>query len=70
MTGLDVVLACARNAEFVSNWTRLRGVHLPATPLDRLIDEASGNDSGIARLFIADVFDVVIGRMPEGATHG
>jgi len=66
MTPLDVVMVCARNSEFVSNWARLRGIVLPATPIDRMIDEASGHDSGIARQFIADVFDLVLARLPEG----
>ena len=66
MTAMDVVMACARDAEFVSNWERLRGVTLPRTTLDRMVDEASGHDSGIARLFIADVVDLVLARRPEG----
>jgi len=65
VTAIDVVMACAREPEFVANWARLRGIVLPASPMDRMIDEATGNDSAIARQFIADVCDIVIGRCPQ-----
>ena len=65
MTAIDVVMSCAREPEFVGNWARLRGIVLPASPMDQMIDEATGNDSAIARQFIADVFDIVIGRCPQ-----
>lgn len=65
MTTIDVILACARDSEFVKAWSELRGVKLPATPLEKLIDEASGHGAGIAKLFIEDVIDTVVNRLPN-----
>jgi hypothetical protein len=69
MTFSDVVMACAKNSEFVANWARLRGVHLPTTPLAMMIDEATGHGREIGQLFIADVIDLVISRLPDEAEH-
>jgi hypothetical protein len=55
----DCLLECVGNPEFVDNWARLRDVHLPTTGIDAMIDEATGHDSDIARLFIADVYELV-----------
>jgi hypothetical protein len=63
MNTLDVIRACAACPEFVANWARLRGVHLPTTPIDRMIDDATGRNDDIAQQFVADVFDLVIGRL-------
>lgn len=61
---IQCVAACAANAEFVANWSRLRGIRFGANPLERMIDEASGFNSEIARQFIADVHDLVWSRLP------
>jgi hypothetical protein len=63
MTFKDVLFYCAGQDEFVAQWERLRGVRLPRSPIEKMIDEATGNDSAIARLFINDVFDLVWSRL-------
>lgn len=67
---VGVVTMAARNAEFVTNWARLRGVTLPCTPIERLIDETSGHGAAIARQFIDDVAELFVGRMTEADDHG
>lgn len=59
------VSACLSNSEFVANWQRLRGVRLPASVLERMIDDASGHSDDIARRFLADVFELVYARLPR-----
>lgn len=66
MTRLDVVMTCAACPEFVTEWSRLRGVGFPRHAPDRLIDDATGYSADIARLFIDDVIDLVISRLPDG----
>jgi hypothetical protein len=67
------VAAAARFAaghpEFVTNWARLRGIPLPTTPLDSLIDAASGHGEATARRFLLDVKDLICDRLTpeEGA---
>ena len=67
MTFFGCVRACATTPEFVANWVRLRGVSLPVSPLDLMIDEATGHDSVIAQQFIADVYDLVWSRLERTA---
>lgn len=64
------VATCAKDDEYVENWARLRGIKLPATPMDRMIDEASGHSDTIAAQFIADVRELFEFRMPAGAAGG
>lgn len=59
------VMAAARSPEFVDSWARLRGVRLPQSVLDRLIDHATGHDDAIVSMFIADVRELVCDRLPE-----
>jgi hypothetical protein len=54
----DWVTLCARTPEYVNNWARLRGISVPRTPMDRLIDDASGRSEDTAKLFMADAFDL------------
>ena len=68
MAAIDLgtaVAAAAANPEFVENWARLRGIRLPATPMDKMIDEATGHGAAIARQFIADVDELVCQRLEE-----
>jgi len=62
---LEAARFAARHPEFVTNWARLRGIALPATPLDQLIDAASGHGDVIARQFLADVADLFCDRLPD-----
>lgn len=62
-----IVAQCAANAEFVKQWSRLRGVRFGATPLEQMIDSATGFNDDIARMFIRDVHDFVWCRMRDEA---
>lgn len=62
----DCVAACLNTPEFVTNWQRLRGVRLPASALERLIDNGTGYSDHVARMFLDDVLDLVYLRLPEG----
>ena len=59
-----VVAACAKNDEYVDNWLRLRGYTLPASAIERMIDESSGHGEAIAKQFIADVRELFEFRVP------
>lgn len=59
----ECVAVAASNSEFVDNWTRLRGFTLPASPIERMVDEASGHGEAIAVQFIADVRDLIYSRL-------
>ena len=66
---------CVREAmampEFVANWMRLTGIAPPKSELDRMIDEASGYGSEVARRFLADVKGLVYDRLPRPeVAHG
>lgn len=63
-TFLDCVMLCARTPEFVENWQRLRGMSLGKTPIDRMIDEATGYDREICEQFLNDVWECVWARFP------
>ena len=63
----DCVVAAAGNDEFVENWMRLRGVKLARSPIDRMVDAATGHGDTIAMMFLADVHELIWSRM--GANH-
>jgi hypothetical protein len=65
ITFAQCVSAALNNPEFVTNWQRLRGVRLPASAIERMIDDASGNSDDMARLFLADVLDLLYLRLPK-----
>jgi hypothetical protein len=66
MTLADCVSVAAGNAEFVSNWMRLHGITLAGSPIDAMVDEASGRNDAIAAQFIADVKELIYDRIPRG----
>lgn len=61
----DCVLAAAGDSEYVANWMRLRGVRLPASPIERLIDQTTGHGDAIAELFFSDVRELIYNRMGD-----
>lgn len=65
MTLLECIGSCANNKEFVANWSRLRNVKLPTCPAEQAIDEATGYDKVIAKLFMKDVIDIVWSRIQK-----
>ena len=54
----EVVLECAKNAEFVSNFDRLRGTNLSrkGSPIEIAIDDATGRMDADSELFFDFVF--------------
>lgn len=66
ITFAQCVSAALHNPEYVANWQRLRGVRLPASAIERMVDDSSGNSHDIARLFLADVLDLIYLRVPSG----
>jgi hypothetical protein len=58
----ECVHACIDNADFVNQWSRLRGHPLPKNALDQEIDRATQNDRRILEMFIDDVRDLVFLR--------
>lgn len=65
MTFQDAINECLKNTEFVRHWARLRNVNLATTSIERMIDNATGTNDETARLFIADVYDIVWCRIPR-----
>lgn len=63
MTFSEVLNYCANRTDFVTEWSRLRGVSLPTTPIERMVDEATGRNDSIAKQFIEDVYDIVWSRL-------
>lgn len=59
MSLLDVIVHCWNDRAFVREWSRLRGVSVAASPIGKMIDEATGNDKRVMKLFVADVIDLV-----------
>lgn len=59
----DCLKACVSNREYVANWERLRGVRIARTPIETMIDRATGNDEAIMAQFALDVFDTVYSRL-------
>jgi hypothetical protein len=58
-------LQAAIHSEMVSQWERLSGKKLvPASPLDRMIDEATGYDMVVIREFADFVYWYVFLTMP------
>lgn len=70
MTFGDCVVEAAGNAEFVSNWMRLRGISLATSPIDMMIDDATGRNAETAKLFLADVHDLIWSRLPPPPMQG
>ena len=65
LTLIQCAQICAQDVDFVMEWERLRKLTLPRTPIDQMIDEATGRNSIIARQFIADVDDLIFSRLPD-----
>lgn len=67
MTFMDVLLETARNDEFVRAYDALRGTSIAKlasrSPLDTMIDHATGHEDKQLEQFIADVYDLVWCRM-------
>lgn len=59
----ECVAVAASNTEFIMQWARLRGVSLPATPIDQMVDDATGRSDAVAAQFIADVKELVYDRV-------
>lgn len=59
------VMAAAASPEYVANWMRLRGVRLPASPIESLIDAQTGYGDAIAQMFFDDVRENIFNRMPQ-----
>ena len=57
--------AAAKNPEYVMRWAEMRGVTLPKTPMDWLIDDSTGRCDAIAKLFIEDVRELIYARLSE-----
>lgn len=64
ITFLQCVFQCAQCDSFVKEWCRMRGLMMATSPIDRMIDSASGYDSTIAATFFEDVYDLVWTRLP------
>jgi hypothetical protein len=57
---IECLNMCLYNQEFVAQWERLSGKKLLAkSPIDRMIDEATGYDMAVMREFADFVYDVV-----------
>jgi hypothetical protein len=57
---LECLETCTHNSEFVAQWERLNGKKLVATsPIDRMIDEATGHDVAMIGEFADFVYDYV-----------
>jgi hypothetical protein len=56
--------AAARNPVYVMQWARIRGIELPETPMDWLVDDSTGRADSIAALFIEDVRELIYDRLP------
>ena len=66
MTFKQVVMFCYDQPDFVREWSRLRGVSFSKTPIDLMIDKATGYQAKVMRMFIEDVKDLVWDRIgPE-----
>lgn len=64
ITFADCLIIAANMPEFVQQWERLTGLRLlPASPLDRLIDEATGYDLAVMAEFADFVYRCVFCTM-------
>ena len=64
MTFEECLAGCVSHKAFVDEWCKLRGVRLLGlSPIEQMIDKATGHDGGIAKMFIDDVYDIVWCRM-------
>lgn len=57
------IYECMRADGYVENWARLRGVKLPSSPIEQMIDHATGFYEGIGELFVTDVYEMVYSRV-------
>lgn len=64
------VAMCSTNAEFVATWCKMTGYYLSVSPINKLIDEATGWDKRIASQFLAFVRDIVWNRLPAEHRDG
>jgi len=65
ITFIDCLHACLMNSEFVQQWERLWGKKLvPASTLDRMIDQATGYDLAVMREFADAVYQFVFCTLP------
>lgn len=65
MTFPEVLSECVANADFVRHWARLRGIRVPLSGIERMIDAATGYNDTIGKRFVADVYDLVWCRIPR-----
>lgn len=60
VTFLDCLDTCIHEHEFIAQWERLSGKKLlPASPLDRMIDEATGYNMVVMSEFADFVYEFV-----------
>jgi hypothetical protein len=60
MTFIEVLWICLNAREFVVEWERVSGMSLfPKSPLDKMIDEATGYDKVVMSAFADFVYDYV-----------
>lgn len=59
----DCIALTRVSPEFVENWARLRGMRLPNSPIERMIDQAAGYAAEVEALFVADVAEMFLGRL-------
>ena len=66
VTFVDCLEACTHTSELVTEWQRLSGKRLiAASPLDRMIDQATGYDLSVMGEFANFVYDYVFKTLPE-----
>lgn len=70
ITFIDCLQACLMNSEFVQQWERLWGKKLTnASPLDRMIDAATGYDLAVMGEFADAVYQYVFCTLPVERTR-
>jgi hypothetical protein len=61
---LDIARQTIANTELVRQWERLSGNKFARSPLDCMIDEATGHGDAVMEKFLAFVYDVAWCRLP------
>lgn len=59
---LQCIAVALSDVEYVENWARLRNIKIPRSTIERMVCEATGEASGIARQFIEDVYELIYQR--------
>lgn len=67
MTFHECLMFCAKQSELVENFNRLTGYKLgePRSPIDQMIDQATGLEDEAMREFISFVHEFVWLRLPR-----